>query len=312
MLPVADGSDYGGSLRNPAGWNNVFGLRPSIGRIPSDARDMWLPYVGVARPMAKNVADLAMFLSVQAGFDSRAPLSLGEDGSMFERRLDKNIKGKRIAWGGDFAGHTPCEPGILETCRAAVRIFESLGCIVEDAIPDFDFEALWRAAQRLRGWQQGGALLEYYNDPAKRDLLKAEAIFEVETGLRQSAFDISAASIVRTEWSEAVRRFFERYDFLILPTAQVFPFDIALHWPKEIAGRKMQTYHEWMKAALFIAMSGCPALAAPAGFGADGLPIGIQIVAPNRRELSCLELAYAYESALPSGDRRLAPLPAHL
>jgi amidase len=307
MLPVADGSDYGGSLRNPAGWNNVFGFRTSFGRIPNDAHDTWLPSMGVTGPMARNVADLAMLLSVQAGFDSRVPLSLDGDGSAFQRRLERDFKGARIAWGGDFKGHTPCEPGVLEVCLRAVKTFESLGCQVEEATPDFDFEAVWQSVIRLRGWQQGVALLAYYDDPAKRALLKPEAIYEVETGLRQSAYDITAASVVRTEWSMAVHRFFERYDFLIVPTAQVFPFDIAQHWPKQIAGRTMQTYHEWMKSTLLVTMSGCPALAAPAGFNEQGLPIGIQIIAPNRQELSCLQLAFAYESAADPAIRRFPP-----
>jgi amidase len=308
MVPVADGSDYGGSLRNPAGWNGVFGFRTSIGRVPNDAHDAWLPSMGVCGPMARNVADLAMLLSVQAGFDPRVPTALEGDGSVFLQPLERSFKGKRVAWGADFKGHTPCEPGVLEVCKAAMRTFESLGCNVEEAVPDFDFDALWQATIRLRGWQQGASILPFYNDPAKRALLKAEAIFEIETGLRQSAQDITAASVVRSDWSQTVRRFFELYDFFVLPTAQVFPFDVDQHWPQEIAGHKMQTYHEWMKAALLVTMSGCPALAAPAGFDDRGLPMGIQIIAPNRQELSCLQLAHAYESALNAATRRLPPL----
>jgi amidase len=308
MLPVADGSDYGGSLRNPAGWNGVYGFRTSIGRVPNDAHDAWLPSMSVTGPMARNVADLAMLLSVQAGFDARVPLSLEGDGSVFQRRLESSFKGKRIAWGADFKGHAPCEAGILETCRKAAQSLESLGCIVEEAAPEFDFEALWQATIRLRGWQQGASIQAYYDDPAKRPLLKPEAIYEVETGMRQSARDITAASVLRTDWSQAVRKFLDHHDFLVLPTAQVFPFDINQHWPQEIAGQKMQTYHEWMKGTLLVTMSGCPALAAPAGFNDAGLPIGIQIIAPNRQELSCLQLAYAYESALSFTNRRLPPL----
>ena len=297
MLPVADGSDYGGSLRNPAGWNGVYGFRTSIGRVPSEARDCWLPSMGVVGPMARNVSDLAMLLSVQAGYDARAPLSLEGDGAAFTQRLDRDFKGRRIAWGRDFNGHTPCEPGVLELCARAVRTFESLGCIVEEAVPEFDIESVWQALIALRGWQQGGSMLAYYHDPAKRALLKPEAIYEVETGLRQSAFDITAASVIRSAWSEAVRRFFERYDYFIVPTAQVFPFGIQEHWPREIAGHAMQTYPEWMKATLLVTMSGCPALAAPAGVDGRGLPMGIQIVAPVHHELDCLQLAYAYEAA---------------
>ena len=298
MVPLADGSDYGGSLRNPAGWNAVFGFRTSIGRIPTDYRDPWLPSMSVNGPLARNVSDLALLLSAQAGFDARAPLSIDGDGSVFQRRLESDVRGKRIAWCGDFNGHTPCEPGVLETCRGALRTFEALGCIVEDAVPEFDIESVWQAVVRLRGWQQLTSLLAYYRDPVQRALLKPEAVYEAETGLTQSGSDITAASIVRSAWNRAVHKFLERYDYLVLPTAQVFPFEVEQRWPREIAGRQMETYHEWMKATLLITMAGVTALAAPAGFSARGLPIGIQIVAPNRAELACLKLAYAYEAAM--------------
>ena len=308
MLPVADGSDYGGSLRNPAGWNNVFGFRTSYGLVPPDARDVWLPSMGVVGPMARNVADLALLLSVQAGYDARVPLSMAGDGTRFQGRLEKDFRGKRLAWAGDFKGYLPFEPGVLDVCKGALKTFDSMGCIVEEAQPDYSIEAVWRAWLRLRAWQSGGGLLAYYNDPAKRALMKPEAIFEVESGLKLTAFDVTAASVVRTEWYQAVRRFFERYDYFILPTAQVFPFDAESHWPQEIAGKKMETYHEWMKCVLPITMSGCPALAAPAGFNDAGLPIGIQIVGPNQADLTCLQLAYAYDTATGWATRRPPPL----
>jgi len=308
MLPVADGSDYGGSLRNPAGWNNVFGFRTSYGRIPQDGRDAWLPSMGVLGPMARNVRDLAMLLSVQAGYDDRVPLSMTGDASLFRADLERDFKGVRIAWLRDFNGEVPYEPGVLELCERALKTFEAIGCVVEVAQPDYSIEAVWQAWLRLRAWQNGGALLAYYNDPSKRAMMKPEAIFEVESGLKLSAFDITAASAVRTEWYLAVRRFFTKYDFLIAPTAQLFPFDANLDWPKEIGGRKMQTYHEWMKGVLPITMAGCPALAAPAGFNVEGLPIGIQIVARNHDERSCLELAHAYEIAANQVCKRLPPL----
>jgi len=308
MVPVADGSDYGGSLRNPAGWNNVFGFRTSIGCVPSDSQDGWLPSMGVLGPMARTVPDLAMLLSVQAGYDAHAPLSMDGAGSRFRGRLQRDLRGMRIAWCGDFNGFAPHEPGVLDVCKKALKTFECLGCSVEEAQPDYPLDAVWQAVLRLRSWQQGNMLLPFYNDPAKRALLKPEAIFEVEMGRRLSAFDISAASVVRTEWYHAVQRFFERYDYFIIPTAQLFPFDIDMDWPHEIAGHKTATYHEWMKATLLVTMSGCPALAAPAGFSDSGLPIGIQIVGPNRSELGCLQLAYAYELATDWTHARLPPL----
>jgi amidase len=308
MAPVADGSDYGGSLRNPAGWNNVFGFRTSTGCVPSDSQDGWLPSMGVLGPMARSVPDLAMLLSVQAGYDARAPLSMDGVGSRFRGRLQRDLRGVRIAWCGDFKGFAPHEPGVIDVCKKALKTFESLGCVVEENQPDYPLDAVWQAVLQLRGWQQGNMLLAYYNDSAKRGLLKPEAIYEVEMGRRLSAFDISAASVVRTEWYQAVRQFFERYDYFIIPTAQVFAFDIGMDWPREIAGRKMATYHEWMKAALLVTMSGCPALAAPAGFSENGLPIGIQIIGPNRSELGCLQIAYAYELAADWTHTRLPPL----
>ena len=308
MAPLADGSDYGGSLRNPAGWNNVFGFRTSYGRVPTEARDAWLPTMGVTGPMARNVPDLALLLGVQAGYDARLPLSMTGDASEISGRLQRDFKGARIAWGGDFKGYLPYEPGVLEVCRGALKAFESLGCVVEEAQPDYSIEAVWQAWRRLRAWQSGGELLALYNDPAKRALMKPEAIYEVETGLKLSAYEITAASVVRTEWYQAVRRFFKTYDYFVLPTAQLFPFDADLHWPKEIAGKTMETYHEWMKVTLPITMSGCPALAAPAGFSDQGLPIGIQLVAANHGELACLQLAHAYDAATRWTARRLPPL----
>ena len=240
MVPLADGSDYGGSLRNPAGWNNVYGFRTSIGRVPGGAKDEWLPSMGVAGPMARNVADLALLLSVQAGFDPRAPLSLEGDGDRFRRPPVENFRGKRIAWSGNFGGAVPFEPEVLDACRAALRSFEALGCIVEEATPNYPVERAWQAFVKLRGWQQGGALLEHYQDPAHRAMLKPEAIYEIEQGLALSANDITANSVIRSDWGRAVRDLFARYDYWVVPTAQMFPFEIDMRWPARIAGQEMR------------------------------------------------------------------------
>ena len=309
MLPLADGSDYGGSLRNPAGWNNVFGFRTSIGLVPNDGREVWLPSMGVSGPMARNPADLALLLSVQAGYDRKVPLSIDAgDPSRWLSDLDKDFKGARIAWAGNFHGATPYGPEVQSVCQEALKAFESLGCVVEEAVPDYSADAVWNAFIQLRAWQQGGNLLPHYKDPAKRALLKPEAIYEIETGLKLSAFDITAASQIRSDWSKATDRLFERYDFLLVPTAQLFPFDISWRWPAEIAGTPMATYHEWMKAVCLITMTGCPALAVPAGFSQAGLPIGLQIVAPNRKDLAALQLANAYHKATGWTEKRPPPL----
>jgi len=308
MLPLADGSDHAGSLRNPAGWNNVLGFRTSIGRVPADGRDAWLPSMSVLGPMARDVRDLALLLSVQSGYDDRVPLSMDADPSTFLGSPETDLKGKRIAWVGDLNGYIPYEAGVLDLCLNALKVFESLGCIVEDAAPDYSIDKVWQAWRQLRAWQNGGALLAHYRDPAKRALMKPESVFEVESGLKLSALDITAASAVRTEWYHAVRRFFETYDYFMLPTAQLFPFDVDLHWPREIAGQRMTTYHEWMKGMLLATMAGSPALAVPAGFNDQGLPMGIQIVARNHAELACLQLGHAYDVETNWAHRRLPPL----
>jgi amidase len=295
MLPVADGSDYGGSLRNPAGWCNVFGFRPSYGRVPTAERDLWLPSMGVNGPMARNVPDLAMLLSVQSGYDPRMPLSIHQDPAQFTQPLGRDFKGTRIAFLGDFNGYLPYEAGVLETCRTALRSFEALGCVVEEAIPDMPIEAMWQAFLKLRAWQSAGGGRPHYDKPAERALLNAQMIFEVESALKLTALDISAASNVRSEWYRSFARMFERYDFLVLPTAQVWPFPIETRWPEVIGNTAMTTYHEWMKVVLPFTMAGVPALAMPAGFGEAGLPIGIQIAGPNHSEFACLQLADAYD-----------------
>jgi amidase len=247
--------------------------------------------------MARTVPDLAMLLSVQAGYDPRAPLSNREDPAQFTASLARDFKGTRIAWLGDFDGYLPFEPGVLDLCKTALKTFETLGCVIEEAKPDYRPAALWDGFVKLRAWQSGPALAAFYRDPAKRTLMKPEAQFEVESWLKLTAQDIVDASAIRSAWYQAVRRFFDRYDYFVLPSAQVFPFDASTHWPKEINGRTMDTYHRWMEVAAVVTMSGSPALNVPAGFNARGLPMGMQIVGRHQAELSCLQLAYAYDQA---------------
>ena len=308
MLPVADGSDHAGSLRNPAAFNNVFGFRTAFGRVPSDVREVFMPALSVHGPMARTVPDIAMLLSVIAGYDARVPLSIREDSSRFGESLARDFKGTRIAWGGDFSGYLPFEPGVLELCRTALGAFESIGCIVEEAIPDYPIERVWESWLVLRAWQVGGLLKTYYADPARRALMKPEVQWEIERGFKLSAYDVADASAVRSAWYQAMRTMFEKYDFFILPSAQVFPFDATLHWPEVINGKAMDTYHRWMEVMIPVTMSGCPALNVAAGFSATGLPMGIQIVAPNRSEFACLQLAHAYDQATRWVETRLPAL----
>jgi amidase len=297
MLPVADGSDHGGSLRNPAAFNNVFGFRTSYGRVPSQGIDMFYAWMGVQGPMARNVPDLAMLLSVQAGYDPRMPLSNRQDPAQFAQDLKRDFKGTRIAWSGDFGGLIPFEPGVIELCQSGLKVFEALGCTVEQAWPDYPIERIFPTWRKLRAWQAGTQLKDFYNDPAKRALMKPEAQFEVESGQKLSAFEVYDASATRTAWYQAVRTFFEKYDYFILPAGQVFPFDANVDWPKSIAGKTMDTYHRWMEVMIPVTMAICPAIAVPAGFSERGLPMGLQIMGPNHGELALLQLAHAYDEA---------------
>lgn len=308
MAPVADGSDNGGSLRNPAAFNNVFGLRTSSGRVPSQFLEVFMPSISVHGPMARTVPDLAMFLSVIAGYDARTPLSIREDPAEFGRPLGRDFKGTRIGWVGDFGGKMPFDPGVLDLCKGALEIFEALGCIVEPAMPDYPLEPVWDSWCRIRGWQIASEFNQPYANPAKRALMKPELQWEIESGLKAGLFEIAESFRVRTAWYQAVRAFFEKYDFMIAPASQVFPFDAAVHWPNEVGGVAMDTYHRWMEVMIPISMSGCPALSVPAGFNERGLPMGIQIVGPNHAELACMQLAHAYDQATNWVTKRPPPL----
>ncbi|MFT3815528.1 MAG: amidase [Acidovorax sp.] len=299
MLPVADGSDMMGSLRTPAAFNNVYGLRTSVGCVPhGPGEEVFFQQFSVAGPMARNIPDLALLLSVMAGFDARLPLTRRSEGPRdWGAELERDWKGARIGWLGDLGGHLPTEPGVLDTCRAALAHFESLGCTVEDATPMFDLESLWRAWIDLRSFSVAGANAALYENPAQRALLKPEALWEMERGRALSAMDVYAAAKVRSAWYDTLRKLFERYDFLILPAAQVFPFPVEWDWPKTVGGQAMDTYHRWMQTVIPPTMAGLPALSAPAGFGPQGWPAGLQIIGPAQSDLAVLQIGYAYDQA---------------
>ncbi len=301
MLPVADGSDMGGSLRNPAGWNNVFGFRPTFGRVPGGGGFMM--DMSVNGPMARTVPELAMLLATLAGPFPLAPLAIDEDPAIFGGALTGDIKGLRVGWLGNF-GTLPMEPGVLEVCKGALGVFESLGATVGEATVPAPLEDAWRDWVTLRAWGNAASLGSFYDDPERRALLKPEAQWEVERGRRLSGGDVAAALAGRQRWYQAFAGLFDRFDILVAPTAQVFAFDAATHWPTEIAGTAMDSYHRWMQIVTPITMSGCPALAVPAGFSPVGQPMGLQLVAPLRRELDCLKVANAYDRATRWAERR--------
>lgn len=308
LLPVADGSDMMGSLRNPAGWNNVFGFRPSYGRVPfGPAPEVFVQQLGYEGPMGRTVADVAMLLSVQAGFDARLPLSIDQDPAQFAQPLARDFKGARIGWLGDFDGYLPMEPGVMETCRAALKHFEAIGCTVEAAKPDFPMERLWQTWLVMRGFLVAGIAGGLYANPALRAQMKPEAVWEIENGLKLSAADVWKASVDRSAWYQALAKLYERFDYLVLPSAQMFPFDAKLDWPKAIAGKSMDTYHRWMEVVIGGTLAGVPVLCVPAGFGPGGLPIGLQVMGRAQADLAVLQVGHAYEQA--SGfTRTVSPL----
>ncbi|WP_374970658.1 amidase [Terrabacter sp. BE26] len=304
MVPVADGSDNMGSLRNPPAFNHVVGLRPSWGRVPEPG---FVPYGSVNGPMGRTTADVARLLSTMAGPDAGAPLSLDDDPATFTAALERDFAGTRIAWVGDWDGYLATEPGVLALCESALATFERLGCVVEPELPAYAPEEIWRSYLAWRAW---GNLrhADLYDDPATRALMKPELVWEIEYGLRLSARDLAQAAAARDGWYAALADLLERYDYVVAPSAQVFPFDKAVHWPEEIDGRRMDTYHRWMETVVPWTMSTHPVAAVPAGFDARGLPTGLQLVGRRHDDRGVLQLAHAYEGASPVMDGSLPPL----
>ncbi len=308
MLPVADGSDMMGSLRNPAAYNNVIGFRTSFGRVPSGGEELYLEQLSVNGPMGRTVSDVAMLLSVMAGPDPRAPFSLEQDPAAFTEPLKRDFQGTRLGWLGDLGGHLPTESGIAELCRASFKAFEAVGCSVEEAQPDYSADRMWETWVMLRHWLLAGDLFDLYRDVAKRKLMKPEAQWEVEGGLRLSALEVYNASRARSEWYVAMRKLFQKYDYLLLPSAQVFPFDATVHWPKAINGVAMDTYHRWMEVVVPASLLGFPTINVPVGFSPQGLPMGMQIIGRHNADLAVLQIAYAYEQATDWVRAHLPPL----
>lgn len=298
LLPVADGSDFGGSLRNPAAFCNIYGFRPSQGRVPRwPGFDVFMQQLGTEGPMGRTVTDVAQLLAIQAGYDRHDPLSIDEDPRRFAQSLDADLRGKRIAWVGDWNGYLATEPGVLALCESSFDTLRAIGCDVDAALPAFQPERIWRTWLAHRHLLSGGNLLMHYREPARRALLKPEAVYEVEGMLALSAPEVYQASVERTAWYQAVNAFFERYDYIAAPAAQVFPFDVSARWPKVIAGREMDTYHRWMETVVPWTLAGCPVMCVPVGFNAAGLPMGMQLIGRPRDDFGVLQLARAYEQA---------------
>ena len=296
LLPVADGSDFMGSLRNPAGWNHVFGLRPSQGRVPMwPTTDVWLAQLGTEGPMGRSVRDVAMLLSIQAGHDPRTPLSIAQDGHAFAAPLETDITGQRIGWLGDLDGHLPMEAGVLDVCASALQRFTDMGCVVDNTVLGMDPTAVWDCWLVWRQALVGPRIAPFLLKPDNRAHIKPEALWEHDQSLRLTGAQLNAASAQRTRFLQQMLALFERFDVLALPVAQVWPFDVDQRWPTEIAGRTMDTYHRWMEVVIYATLAGLPAISVPAGFNAQGLPMGLQLIGKPQGEFALLQLAHAYE-----------------
>ncbi|MBL8370414.1 MAG: amidase [Burkholderiaceae bacterium] len=302
LLPVADGSDFMGSLRNPAGWNHVYGLRPSQGRVPSWPRpDLFVSQLGIDGPMARTVRDLARLLETQAGYDARTPLALGDaPGTPMvppPQAWGSGLAGKRIAWLGDLGGHLAVEPGILPLCESALARMAEAGAVVEPATLDTDLDAVWNAWLAWRCALVAPMIGQALQLPGAREQIKPEALWEYERAQGLQLNDFMRAAQVRSAFYTRLATLLEHYDALALPVAQAWPFDANLHWPKTVAGRAMDTYHRWMECTLYATFAGLPAISLPAGFSPDGrLPMGIQLIGRPRGDAALLALAAGYEA----------------
>jgi amidase len=299
MVPVADGSDTGGSLRNPAAFCNVVGFRPSIGRVPNPKAAFAWSTLSTSGCLARSVGDLALVLSTIAGPDPRAPLSINEPGERFSRPLERGFKGVRVAWFKNLGG-APFDPRVRAVIDGHRKTFESLGCVVEEAEPDFaPAEISFRI---LRSWNSAntyGDRLKQHPD-AFKDTLKAE----IEEGLRLSGMDVARGETAHAQVWRHFQAFLERYEYFVLPTTQLPAFDINIPYPTEIGGVKFSSYIDWMKSCWYISATGNPAASVPAGFTPEGLPVGLQIVGRDKEDFSVLQMAHAFEQATGFAKKR--------
>lgn len=301
LVPVADGSDTGGSLRNPAAFCNIVGFRPSSGRVPNPKAAFGWSTLSTSGCLGRSVADLAFVLSAIAGPDARAPLSINESGELFARPLERSFKGVRVAWFKDLGG-VPFDARVRSVVDAHRKTFESLGCIVEQAEPDFAPAEV--AFRMLRAWDSAnshGAQLREHPE-AFKDTLKGE----IEEGLRLTSTDLARAETAHSQLWRRFQAFLEKYEYFVLPTTQLPPFDVNIPYPTEIAGVKFNNYIDWMKSCWYISATGNPAASVPGGFTPEGLPVGVQIVGRNKEDFSVLQMAHAFEQATGFGKKHPA------
>ena len=302
MVPLADGSDLAASLRNPGNFCNVVGFRPSVGRVPAwPAKHLW-GTLGVQGPMARTVADTALLFSVQAGPDDRVPISLDQPGGVFAAPLQRDFTGVRIGFSPGFGGQIPVEKCVEDVIAAQAGVFQAMGCVMEDAVPDFAGADEVFVTLRAHLFELNyGEFLDSH-----RDQLKGTVIWNIEAGRKLSAADVARADFVRSRIFERVAKYFETHEFLVTVVNQVPPFPIDQEYVTEINGEKLPTYLDWMKSCYYITITGHPAISVPAGFTPEGLPVGIQIVGRRNADFAVLQLAHAFEQATQVWKRRPA------
>ena len=303
MLSVADGSDMMGSLRNPAGWNNVYGLRPTWGSVPSEPTgDLFMHQLATSGPMARNPRDLARLLDTMTGPDTRHPH--GMDPGLASPRLDKPLPRARLGWLGDWGGALPFDEGILDISTAALQLMGDAGHAVRAVSAPFDAERMWDSWITLRSFAVAAGLHPIYDNPDQRNMLKPAALWETERGVSMPVRDLHVANATRSDWFRRTTELFEDVDFLVLPSAQCWPFDVTLDHPTEIAGRAMDTYHRWMQVVVPASLIGLPVVNIPVGFGASGLPAGLQLIAPRGGAGRLLHFAQEWHEATDWPNRR--------
>jgi amidase len=299
LVTLADGSDMGGSLRNPASFCNVVGFRPSPGRVPSYPTDMNWFNISVVGPMARNVEDCALFMAAIAGPDARVPIALNAPGADFLAPLQRDFKGTRIALCHDFNGQLPIANDVATVIAGSEYVFQQLGCDVEHQCPDFD--GADTAFKTLRAWSMAAThsqrLIKH------RALYKDSLIWNIEQGMLLSGSDIAEAEQQRSRLFQHISTFMETHEFLVLPVCQVSPFDATLEYPTDIEGAPMDTYIDWMKSCYYLSTIGLPAISVPCGFTPEGLPVGVQIVGRHQADFSVLQLAYAFQQATLYGQK---------
>ena len=310
LLPVADGSDFMGSLRNPAAWNNIFGFRPSQGRVPMwPAQDVWVSQLATEGPMGRSVRDVARLLGTQAGASDNAPLSIATNADTASADGHFDLKSQRIGWLGDLDGYLPMENGILEACQRGLGRLEGLGCPVAPARLGMPPARVWDAWLVWRRVLVASRIAPLFLQPGNRARIKPEAVWEYDQAEGCTANQFLASSVARTQFHQSMLRLFGQHDFLALPTAQVWPFDAAERWPRAIAGRTMDTYHRWMEVVIYATFAGLPCSSVPVGFNEAGLPMGMQLIGRPQDDAGVLRLAAAYEGAI--ADWLAVPPTAH-